>query len=184
MRRRRGAVTPTRLIAAATRRGRLACVDEQTELVRRLDSAMQVLRHGRYGLYGPLIRERLLGRLPEVVTPIGYRVLRFIEVTSPPPPTLSDVASVLLVDRARAVRVVDQLVAAGLVERVRDDVDRRVRRIGLTETARRHLAEAAGQRTGFLGRALADWPAEDLERLTALLDRLNDSVVRQLPRER
>jgi DNA-binding MarR family transcriptional regulator len=76
---------------------------------------------------------------------------------------------------------VDRLVADGLVERVADDVDRRVRRVALTETARRHLAEAAARRTRMLAAALTDWSPEDLDKLTAYLDRLNDSVVRHLP---
>lgn len=150
------------------------------ERVRKLDAAVQVLRHGRFGLYGPLVRERFLGGLPGAVTPIGYRVLRFLEVSSPPPPTVSDVAAVLLVDRARAVRVVDRLVADGLVARVPDDVDRRVRRVALTDAARGHLAAAAARRAELLGAAMADWSDEDLERLTAYLDRLNDSVVRHM----
>jgi DNA-binding MarR family transcriptional regulator len=107
-------------------------------------------------------------------------VLRFVEVSSPPPPTVSDVAAVLLVDRARAVRVVDRLVADGLVTRVPDDVDRRVRRVALTDAALDHLATAATRRSELLGAAVADWSDEDLERLTAYLDRLNDSVVRHI----
>ena len=150
------------------------------ERVRRLDAAVQFLRHGRFGLYGPLIRERFLGGLPGVVTPVGYRVLRFVEVSSPPPPTVSDVASVLLVDQARAVRIVDRLVADGLVTRVPDGLDRRVRRVTLTGTGRDHLAAAETRRLDLLGAALADWSDEDLERLTGYLDRLNDSVVRHL----
>jgi DNA-binding MarR family transcriptional regulator len=156
-------------------------VDEHAGQVSRLDSAVQVLRHGRFGLYGPLLRERFLGGLPDIVSPVGYRVLRFVEVSSPPPPTLSDIAALLLVDRARAVRVVDRLVEDGLVQRVADDVDRRVRRVALTEAARRHLAEATARRRRMLGAALSDWAPEDLEKLTAYLDRLNDSVVRHLP---
>jgi DNA-binding MarR family transcriptional regulator len=150
------------------------------ERVRRLDAAVQFLRHGRFGLYGPLIRDRFLDGLPGEVTPVEYRVLRFVEVSSPPPPTVSDVAAVLLVDRARAVRVVDRLVADGLVTRVPDDVDRRVRRVALTDAALDHLATAATRRSELLGAAVADWSDEDLERLTAYLDRLNDSVVRHI----
>lgn len=157
--------------------GEAGLVDER---VRRLDAAVQILRHGRFGLYGPLVRERFLGGLHGAVTPVEYRVLRFVEVSSPPPPTVSDVAAVLLVDRARAVRVVDRLIADGLVTRVLDDVDRRVRRVALTDVARDRLAAAATRRSELLGAALADWSDEDLERLTAYLDRLNDSVVRHL----
>ena len=156
-------------------------MDERAELVRRLDSAVQVLRHGRFGLYGPVIRDRFLGGLPGDVTPTGYRVLRFIEVSSPPPPSVSDVAAVLLVDRARAVRVVDRLAADGLVDRVRDEVDRRIRRVTLTEGGRRHLRLAAARRSEILRDALSDWSGSDLEHLAAYLERLNDSVVRHLP---
>jgi DNA-binding MarR family transcriptional regulator len=159
-------------------------MDENAELVSRLDSAVQVLRHGRFGLYGPLVRERFLHGLPGIVSPVGYRVLRFVEVSTPPPPTVSDIAALLLVDRARAVRVVDRLVRDGLVERVADDLDKRVRRVALTEAARLHLADAADRRRRMLGDALTGWAPEDLERFTGYLDRLNDSVVRHLPEER
>ncbi|MEV0403817.1 MarR family winged helix-turn-helix transcriptional regulator [Actinoallomurus sp. NPDC050550] len=156
-------------------------MDERAELVRRLDSAVQVLRHGRFGLYGPVIRDRFLGGLPDAVSPTGYRVLRFIEVSSPPPPSVSDVAAMLLVDRARAVRVVDRLAADGLVARVRDDLDRRIRRVALTEDGHRHLRLAGARRAELLGEALSDWSGADLEHLAAYLERLNDSVVRHLP---
>ncbi|WP_433180518.1 MarR family transcriptional regulator [Actinoallomurus sp. CA-150999] len=156
-------------------------MDERAELVRRLDSAVQVLRHGRFGLYGPVIRDRFLGGLPDDVSPTGYRVLRFIEVSSPPPPSVSDVAAMLLVDRARAVRVVDRLAADGLVARVRDDLDRRIRRVALTEDGHRHLRLAGARRAELLGEALSDWSGGDLEHLAAYLEQLNDSVVRHLP---
>ncbi|MEV6172589.1 MarR family transcriptional regulator [Streptomyces sp. NPDC051954] len=149
--------------------------------VRGLDHAMQELRHGRYGFYGPLVRERFLDRLPGSVSPTAYRVLRFVEAGSPPPPQLSDIAALLLVDRARATRVVDQLVEDGLVVRVRDEVDQRIRRVALTDAGRRHLAMASARRSHLLGEALADWSDEDLRTLAACLTRLNDSVARHLP---
>lgn len=141
---------------------------------------MRQLRHSRFGLYGPLVRERFLNALPKDVTPTGYRVLRFIEASSPPPPSLSDVAALLLVDRPRAVRVVDQLTASGLVTRSRDAVDQRIRRIQLTDAGRHHLDMAAARRTRLLGAALSEWSDEDIEQLTAYLIELNDSVVGQL----
>ncbi|GAB3987443.1 hypothetical protein GCM10029978_106270 [Actinoallomurus acanthiterrae] len=149
--------------------------------MRRLDSAVQVLRHGRFGLYGPVIRDRFLGGLPGDVTPTGYRVLRFIEVSSPPPPSVSDVAAVLLVDRARAVRVVDRLAEDGLVARVSDELDRRIRRVALTEDGHRHLRLAGARRAELLGETLSDWSGADLEHLAAYLERLNDSVACHLP---
>ncbi|WP_344592602.1 MarR family winged helix-turn-helix transcriptional regulator [Streptomyces violaceusniger] len=156
-------------------------MSDRDEELRGLDAVLRELRHARYGLYGPLVRERFLGGLPEGVTPTGYRVLRFVEASTPPPPTVSDIAALLLSDRARAVRVVDRLAAAGLVTRVRDTVDRRIRRVALTDTGRRHVALAAARRTRLLGEAIADWPDEDLARLTDYLERLNASVARHLP---
>ncbi len=64
-------------------------------------------------------------------------------------------AALLLSDRARAVRVVDRPAAAGLVTRVRDTVERRIRRVALTGTGRRHVALAAARRTRLLGEAIA-----------------------------
>ncbi|WPB95332.1 MarR family winged helix-turn-helix transcriptional regulator [Streptomyces malaysiensis] len=156
-------------------------MNDRDEELRGLDAVLRELRHARYGLYGPLVRERFLDGLPAEVTPTGYRVLRFVEASSPPPPTVSDIAALLLSDRARAVRVVDRLTAAGLVTRVRDTVDRRIRRVDLTDAGRRHIALAAARRTRLLGEATADWPDEDLARLTDFLERLNASVARHLP---
>ncbi|MEU6548801.1 MarR family transcriptional regulator [Streptomyces sp. NPDC046915] len=156
-------------------------MDERAESVQGLDHAMQELRHGRFGLYGPWVRERFLAGLPGSLSPTAYRVLRFIEASSPPPPSLSDIAALLLVDRARAARVVDRLVADRLVTRVRDEVDQRIRRVELTEAGRHHLGMASARRSQLLGEALADWSDEDLRSLTAGIRRLNDSVVRHLP---
>ncbi|MFE4252603.1 MarR family winged helix-turn-helix transcriptional regulator [Streptomyces sp. NPDC056910] len=151
-------------------------------MVHNLDAAMRQLRHGRFGVYGPFVRERVLdGLFGEEITPTAYRVLRFVEASTPPAPTLSDIAALLLTDRARAVRVVDRLSADGLVTRVHDTVDRRVRRVALTDTARGHLALATARRSRLLGEAVSDWPDEDVELLASLLIRLNDSVARHLP---
>lgn len=156
-------------------------MNDRDEELRGLDAVLRELRHARFGLYGPLVRERFLGGLPGDVTPTGYRVLRFVEASSPPGPAVSDIAALLLTDRARAVRVVDRLTAAGLVTRVRDTVDRRIRRVELTDAGRHRVALAAERRTRLLGEAVADWPDEDLVRLTEFLERLNASVARHLP---
>ncbi|MER8156677.1 MarR family winged helix-turn-helix transcriptional regulator [Streptomyces sp. NPDC094472] len=108
-------------------------MNDRDEELRGLDAVLREPRHSRSGLYGPLVRERFLGGLPADVTPTGYRVVCFVEASSPPGPAGSDIAALLLSDRARAVRVVDRLTAAGLVTRVRDTVDRRLRRVELTD---------------------------------------------------
>ncbi|MER6524125.1 MarR family winged helix-turn-helix transcriptional regulator [Streptomyces sp. NPDC001508] len=153
-------------------------MNERADAVRELDSVLRELRHGRFGLYGPVVRERFLSGLPGEVTATGYRVLRFVEASSPPPPALSDIADLLLTDRARAVRVVDQLVEQDLVRRVRDVVDRRTRRVELTETGRDFLTRATAHRSRLLEAVLLDWSDEDLERLSHCIERLNESVAR------
>lgn len=150
------------------------------DAVRTLDAALRTLRHGRFGMYGPWVRERFLAGLPTTVTATGYRVLRFVEASTPPPPTVSDIADLLLTDRARAVRVVDGLAEDGLVTRVHDTVDRRVRRVALTGGGRSLLDAATAARTRRLAAAVAGWPAQDLTDLAALLTRLNDSVLREV----
>ncbi|MGW3956324.1 MarR family winged helix-turn-helix transcriptional regulator [Streptomyces sp. NPDC004752] len=153
-------------------------MNDRADAVRGLDCALRELRHGRLGLYGPVLRERFLSGLSGEVTATGYRVLRFVEASSPPPPTLSDIADLLLTDRARAVRVVDRLVEQDLVHRVRDAVDRRTRRVELTDTGRHFLAQATAHRSRLLAAALLDWSDEDLERLSHYIGRLNETVAR------
>jgi DNA-binding MarR family transcriptional regulator len=153
-------------------------VNERADTLRGLDSALRELRHGRFGLYGPLVRERFLNGVPGTVTATGYRVLRFVEASSPPPPAVSDIAALLLTDRARAVRVVDRLAGEGLVRRVRDTVDQRTRRVELTEAGRRLLDQAAARRGQLLEEALASWTDEDLDELRRCIERLNTSVSR------
>lgn len=153
---------------------------ERAETVRGLDAVLRHLRHDRYGLYGTLVRERFLTGLAREVTPTAYRVLRFIEASTPPPPSVTDIADLLMTDRPRAVRVVDQLTDAGLVARERDAVDHRIRRVSLTDSGRQLLAEATARRVQLLEEALAGWPDEDLAHLTRLLGRLNDCAVRHV----
>lgn len=156
-------------------------MDAQPDGVDRLDDALLILRHGQFGLYGPVVRETFFSGLPHGVSPTEYRVLRFIEASTPPPPTMSDIAALLLVDRARAARVVDKLAGRGLARRTPDALDRRTRRVELTTSARDHLAAATARRRQLLGQALADWSSHDLQTLATILERLNDAIARHAP---
>ncbi|MFD5124089.1 MarR family winged helix-turn-helix transcriptional regulator [Streptomyces sp. NPDC058385] len=156
-------------------------MNERTDLIQELDAALRQMRHGRFGLYGPWIRERFLAGLEGDISPTAYRVLRFVEASSPPPPTMSDIAALLLVDRARAARIIDQLAADDLVTRIQDSVDQRLRRVEITEAGHQFLTTAASLRSRFLATTTADWPDTDMELLIALLGRLNESVTQHLP---
>jgi DNA-binding MarR family transcriptional regulator len=69
-------------------------------------------------------------------------------------------------------KLLDRMIAAGLVERVACPTDRRVSFAVLTTDGRTRLAEAAELHTANLRRAFADFTADDLQTLDELLDRL------------
>ncbi len=112
-----------------------------------LERELEVLRHTRHGYYGTVLRDHLLHALPSDVTGINsllYRVLRFVEADPADTVTVTQVAQVLLCERARASRIVRRLVDAGLLELRTSPADARQRRLLLTPLGRELLA-AAGQ---------------------------------------
>lgn len=70
----------------------------------------------------------------------GYHVLS--AVVHDAPPTQGALATRLVIDRTVLTYLIDDLEAAGLVERQLDPRDRRARRIVATEQGRRFLADA------------------------------------------
>jgi DNA-binding MarR family transcriptional regulator len=141
-----------------------------------IDAAVEELRHATYGLFGPTIRARLLERLGWEWSPIHYRVLRIVEGTDPMRPTAGEVAAAVLVDKARATRLVGQLREAGLVTSAVGRLDRRRREVELTGAGRELLAEARRLRLQFLGEALQAWNHADVEALASLIERFNVSI--------
>lgn len=141
-----------------------------------IDAAVEELRHATYGLFGPALRGRLLKRLGWEWSPIHYRVLRIVEGTDPMRPTVGEVAAGVLVDKARAIRLVGQLREAGLVTNTVGRLDRRRREVKLTGAGRELLAEARRLRLEFLGDALRAWNDPDLEAPASLIERFNASI--------
>jgi DNA-binding MarR family transcriptional regulator len=91
------------------------------------------------------------------------------------PLTPSELADHEQVQRPTATRIVDRLVADGLVERTPDPDDRRSVRIATTARGRATLRAARKRKTAFLARALGELPAEDratLQRAAVLLEAL------------
>jgi DNA-binding MarR family transcriptional regulator len=89
---------------------------------------------------------------------------------------MSDVAAAVLISRASTTRVVDRLVARGLVERLDHPGDRRVVVVGLTPTGRRVQARAARVHLDGIARvvggALAAGGVRSRAELRALADAL------------
>jgi len=67
-------------------------------------------------------------------------------------------------------KVVDKLEVHGLVERVADPSDKRVRRVAITDAGRDHLEGARTRRDAWLLQRLSTLSADELARLDTALD--------------
>jgi DNA-binding MarR family transcriptional regulator len=91
------------------------------------------------------------------------------------PLTPSELAAREQIQRPTTTRIVDRLVAEGLVERTPDPHDRRCLRLATTAAGRATLRASRRRKTALLVRALDDLGPEDratLERAAALLEGL------------
>jgi len=86
------------------------------------------------------------------------------------PLTLGDLAAREQVAPPTITRAVDKLEEHGLVERVTDTNDKRVRQVGITPAGRRHLDTARTRRTAWLVGRLEELDDTELQRLIAAVD--------------
>lgn len=92
-------------------------------------------------------------------------------------PTVDRLRQVLGLTHSGAVRLVDRLTAAGLVERG-SGADGRSRAVRLTAAGRRAARRVAGRRAAYLDALLAGLSAEETRTLHELLGRVLAQVVR------
>lgn len=85
------------------------------------------------------------------------------------PLTLGALAEIEQVAPPTVTKVVDKLVAAGLVARRTDAVDRRITRVEITDHGRATMDAMRARKDAWLATRLADLPAADVERLAAAL---------------
>ena len=78
------------------------------------------------------------------------------------PVPMRTLAEALDVSQASATGIVDRMEQRGLVERQRDESDRRVIRVGLTDAGRQLIAGVAAERRGRLSTLLDDLTDEEL----------------------
>jgi len=110
------------------------------------------------------------------LSPSQLAALATIERSGPMPiGTLADVEQVAA---PTATKVVEKLVAAGLVERVSDGEDRRVKRVAVTAEGHRFLARLRARKTAWLTTRLAELPAEDVAALAGAVDVLERLTTR------
>jgi DNA-binding MarR family transcriptional regulator len=86
------------------------------------------------------------------------------------PMTLGELAAQEQLAPPTITKIVDTLVAHGFAERVRDDADRRVRRVRATARGRRQVDASRTRRTAWLATQLRDLSDDDLGRLAAALE--------------
>ncbi|MGH3993071.1 MAG: MarR family winged helix-turn-helix transcriptional regulator [Pseudonocardiaceae bacterium] len=105
-----------------------------------------------------------------------------VELADRGPKRMTALAEAVLADPSTVSRQVAQLVDLGYVERQADPEDGRASRLAATERGLAKLAEGRRRRNRMFADVLADWTAEDRERLVHLLQRLNDDFETHRPR--
>ena len=86
------------------------------------------------------------------------------------PITLGDLAAYEQVAPPTITKAVDKLEAAGLVDRVRDETDRRVCRVVLTTAGRRQIDRNRSRRNAWLTRQMRELSGGDVAKLQAAID--------------
>ncbi|MGH3666305.1 MAG: MarR family winged helix-turn-helix transcriptional regulator [Egibacteraceae bacterium] len=140
--------------------------------LQRLDTALVRLRH----LWdSPDIKRRFLELLGRPVELSLVRTLRAMEIAAGDP-GVSAVAETLHVDASTASRFVDQAVARGWVSRNTSTQDRRRCVLALTDDGAELLVEINTARAELLAELTNGWPDADVTVLSALLERLSQSL--------
>lgn len=136
----------------------------------------QAAVRGLEGAFGELMGEfrRIYAQAAESVSPgmlAGtFKVLSLIQRSGSI--TVSGLAERMSADKGQVSRSVSELEDLGLVERVADEADGRIKLISVTAEGQRRLDHARQPYEGRLTEVLADWPLESIESLTGLLHAL------------
>ncbi|MBU8817804.1 MarR family winged helix-turn-helix transcriptional regulator [Mycolicibacterium goodii] len=119
-------------------------------------------------------RRRLIddtGTVPSLST---LRVLRAVEQKEKTGQgaSIGEVAEYMAVEHSTASRSVGNVVAAGLLNKTLSPDDQRRCVLVLTDTGRKALSEVTERRRQMVAETVAEWPAEDVDTLVDLLERL------------
>jgi DNA-binding MarR family transcriptional regulator len=141
-----------------------------------VDETADQLRHSVTRLARLLRRQDGAG-----LTPTQRATLVTIERHGPI--TLGDLAAHEQVAPPTVTSVVGKLETQGLVRRRRDADDRRVWRVELSAQGRKQLEAIRSRKTAWLAQQLRTLPRDDLDRLTAALDVLEELTAAPVARE-
>jgi DNA-binding MarR family transcriptional regulator len=115
--------------------------------------------------------------LAQVEPPVSMPQWRALVLASEEGCHVSTIAEDLAVHPSNATRIVDRLESAGLVERHRDDADRRQVLVALTARGRALYDEAMGLRRERIEAAMARLTADDRRDLVAALERFTEATL-------
>ncbi|MBN9139259.1 MAG: MarR family transcriptional regulator [Micrococcales bacterium] len=157
--------TPHSVDAAAAPAASTGEPDARHAAVRGLEGAFSELMGEFRRFYAQAAASVSPGMLPAT-----FKVLSLIQRAGSV--TVSGLAERMAADKGQVSRSVTELEDLGLVERVADETDGRIKLISMTAEGQRRLEHARQPYEGRLTDVLADWPLESIERLTGLLHAL------------
>jgi DNA-binding MarR family transcriptional regulator len=126
-------------------------------------------------MFGSLIASTLA----QVEPPVSMPQWRVLVLAADGDCHVSTIAQDLAVHPSNATRIVDRLVAAGLVERRRDEADRRQVRVALTAEGQTLYDTAMDLRRVRIEEAMTRLGAAERRDLVAALARLTDAAAEQ-----
>ncbi|GAB6932962.1 MarR family winged helix-turn-helix transcriptional regulator [Calditerricola satsumensis] len=131
--------------------------------------------------------ERLLRHMSCIVKQKGREILNHFPITPPQfdallwldecgDLTISELSNRMYLACSTITDLVDRMEKNGLVERVRDQSDRRVVRIRLLDKGRQIIQEVLKRRREYLAEVLAHVPPDDVREIRRALTRLNETM--------
>jgi DNA-binding MarR family transcriptional regulator len=126
------------------------------------------------------MRQQLVGKSPTSGDGVEWAAYGLLfQLVGTGPQRSSTLAETACVDPSTVSRQVAQLVKAGLVERQSDPEDGRASLLVATAAGRAVYQAKQEHRERMFARVLEGWSTADVEALTSLLTRLNDSFTEQ-----
>lgn len=92
-----------------------------------------------------------------------------------PPRRVSELATLLSLDKSTVSRQIDAVSRLGLVERLPDPDDARARLVSLTESGQAIVTEQLAQRRTKMREIMRTWDIEDIAELARLLRKLGET---------
>jgi len=138
---------------------------------------------GQEALLAVMLTREYVGRLfdellfkPEGITDQQYNVVRILKGGPPEGYLIREIRRRMVARCADVPRLVDRMVAQGLVEKSEDPVDRRGSRVRITAKARAVEARIEGPRRELYARLAQVLPPGDCATLNRLLEQLRDGI--------